>query len=336
MKKPILIFFLIVFFVSSACSMPVETRWTAPDATITQVNVQVSAHNAKSIAATYTPTPDTTATAMPTLPPTAVLSPTPTQRVVPEGVVNIMVLGSDFRPSEGHRTDAIMLVSVNTVKQTVSVVSFPRDLYVPIPGWTTQRINTAEPHGGFDLLAATMYQNFGVKPDYYIMTDFQGFKGIIDSLGGVDVYAGSRMSDRCDLPIAQKGKCTIEPGSYHMDGKMALWYIRARYASSDLDRIRREQEVMMGIFIRLMSNGALQNLPGLYAQYKSSVTTNLNLGAMTPLLPTAATVFANRKLIRRYPLTIKEAKPFVTETGAQVLLPDYDRIEQILNEAVFN
>ncbi len=121
-----------------------------------------------------------------------------------------------------------------------------------------------------------------------------------------------------------------------MDGDTALWYIRSRYSSSDLDRQRREQEVVSGIFIKLMSGGATNDLPGLFARYQNSVKTNLTAQALVPLLPTAANVFANRNLIRRYALTVKEAKPYVTDTGAQVLLPDYDRINQLLDEAIFN
>ncbi len=81
-----------------------------------------------------------------------------------EGTVNILVIGSDYRPSSGYRTDVMMLVSIHTDEGTVSVVSFPRDLYVTIPGWMDQRINTAFPHGGFSLLAETLSYNFGVKP----------------------------------------------------------------------------------------------------------------------------------------------------------------------------
>ena len=332
MKKPIFIFALIVFLTASACGLPVKTRWlvepTLTPAPLPQVQNVV------------TLTPLSPATAVPTLEPTLepTITPTsaPTEKVVPDGVINIMVLGSDWRPTSGHRTDVVMLVSVNTVRQTVSAVSFPRDLYIPVPGWETQRINTVEPHGGFELLAETMDQNFGVRPDYYIMTDFQGFTGIINSLGGVDVYAGSRLADQCDLPWRDgDGRCAIQSGRNTMDGATALWYIRSRHTSNDLDRLRRQQEVMMGIFVKMMSMNAIQNLPGLFAQYQRSVKTNLTVQAITPLLPTAATVFSNRDLIRRYTLTIKEAQPFKTETGAQVLLPDYERIEAILDEAVF-
>ena len=327
MKKPILIVALIFFFVSAACSAPVRTKWSPTPTTSAPAD-------APQVTPTVSDQPAATAEDLGDVP----VEPTSenTQRAMPEGVVNLMVLGSDFREGAGHRTDVIMLVSVNTVNQTVSVVSFPRDLYVPIPGWTTQRINTAEPHGGFDTLAATMESNFGVRPTYYVMTDFQGFKNVINSLGGIDVYIGSRLVDQCDLPMANgEGTCTVDPGLMRMDGDTALWYVRSRHTSSDLDRLRREQEVMMGLFVGVMSGG-LQNLPGLFAQYQASVRTNLTVDAITPLLPTAARVFSDRKLIQRYTMTVKEAKPFVTSTGAQVLLPDYDAINAILDQAIFN
>jgi polyisoprenyl-teichoic acid--peptidoglycan teichoic acid transferase len=335
MKKPILIFALIVFLTSAACGLPLRTRWTDLPTLVPTVNTHLVNLSPTDIVASATPPVATqTAEAVGDVPAEPIAA--PNQRTMPEGVVNIMVLGSDWRASSGHRTDVIMLFSVNTAKQSVSVISFPRDLYVPIPGWTTQRINTAEPHGGFDLLADTMQQNFSVRPEYYVMTDFDGFKAIVDSLGGVDVYAGSKLVDRCDLPIGENGICTILPGRHSMDGTTALWYIRSRYSSSDLDRLRREQEVMSGIFIRLMSGSVVTDLPGFFARYNSTVKTNLNIQALAPLLPTAARVFGDRELIHRYALTVKEAKPFVTDTGAQVLLPDYDRIYQILDEAIFN
>lgn len=246
-----------------------------------------------------------------------------------------MILGSDWRPNAGHRTDVMILVSVNTVKKTVSAVSFPRDLYVPIPGWTKQRLNTAEPHGGFDMLANTLDQNFGIRPDYYIMTDFQGFKGIIDSVGGIDVYAEYALTDKCDLPTAENGECTINPGRNHMDGETALWYVRSRHTSNDLYRNRRQQEVIMGLFTSLMSSDAINHLPDLYARYNGSVKTNLTVQAMVPLLPTAAQVFSNRDSIHRYVFSTKEAVPFTTDTGAMVNLPDYGAIAKILDEAIF-
>ncbi len=330
---------MLVFMTTLACGVPAQVK-----PTLTLVPTIVIQGSPPVPAEAATPTPASSgdlATAVAGVATVAPASPTPeitatAGRAMPLGVVNIMLLGSDVRATAGSHTDVIMLVSVNIMKQTVSVISFPRDLYVPIPGWTTQRLNTAKPHGGFETLADTMEENFAVRPTYYMQTDFAGFQSIIDSLGGINVYAGSTLVDRCDLPIAENGKCTVQPGLYKMDGATALWYVRSRHTSSDLDRLRREQEVLSAIFVQIMSAGANRDLPGLYARFQSSVDTNLTIQAIAPLLPTAARVFNDRNQIRHYALTVKEAKPFVTDTGAQVLMPDYERISQILDEAIFN
>ena len=100
-------------------------------------------------------------------------------------------MGSDYRPSSGYRTDVMMLVSINPKQGNVSVVSFPRDLWVTIPGVGEERLNTAQPKGGISLMADTLEYNFGVRPDRYILTNFQGFKNIVDILGGIEVQTSS-------------------------------------------------------------------------------------------------------------------------------------------------
>jgi len=108
---------------------------------------------------------------------------------VPEHVKTIVLLGSDFRPESGFRTDVILLVAYNLQTGQANMLSFPRDLWVTIPGWQYERINTAVQAGGFDLLGDTMQVNFGFRPDHYAMVDFNGFKKIINLLGGIDVHA---------------------------------------------------------------------------------------------------------------------------------------------------
>ena len=82
--------------------------------------------------------------------------PTSTKPKRPEGQVNILVLGSDFRPGSGYRTDVFMVLSLYPEEGTASVISFPRDLYVNLPGIGNQRINVAQPFGGFELSKATL------------------------------------------------------------------------------------------------------------------------------------------------------------------------------------
>ena len=230
----------------------------------------------------------------------------------------------------------MMLLSLNTKTGKASLISFPRDLYVDIPGWQMQRLNTAHPHGGFELTQKTFELNFGVHPDYYIMTNFQGFKGIIDTLGGINVYAAKSLSDTCDLPQkAEDGYCNVEPGWVGMDGETALWYARARHSSSDFDRTRRGQEVIQAIFVKLLSLNAISRGPELYALFRSSVETNITLQQALDLLP-LATKLADLKGLQRYAVSYDTVTSWVTPEGAQVLLPHTEEIfKNIIAKAVY-
>jgi polyisoprenyl-teichoic acid--peptidoglycan teichoic acid transferase len=296
------------------------------------------------------PTPTPVPTATPTPVPTSTLAivapeiaePMPFEPVqpggdLPEDVVNILVLGSDARPGGGYRTDVMMLVSINRGSGTVSVVSFPRDLYVNIPGWMTNRLNTAMQVGGFSTMADTFQSNFGVRPTYYVMTNFAGFKGIIDSMGGIDVKVEKSLYDACDLPWADgAGFCAIEaPATVPMNGEDALWYVRSRHSSSDFDRLRRAQEVLRAIFVRLMSIDAIGRAPEIYDIYQNNVQTNLTLDQILPLIPLAQGVMQDTGLIRRYAISPAQAVPYITPEGAMVLWPNLPAIQAIVYEAVY-
>jgi polyisoprenyl-teichoic acid--peptidoglycan teichoic acid transferase len=163
----------------------------------------------------------------------------------PKGQINIVLMGSDQRRNEpGFRTDTIVLLTLNPRDGTASLTSFPRDLYVYIPGWTMQRINTAFPHGGFPMLQDTFEYNFGVRPDFYMMISLWSFTQVVDNLGGIDVQVGQTLTDQRD----GHGQYTVRTGQVRMDGETALWYVRSRYSTSDFDRTRRQQEVIQALF----------------------------------------------------------------------------------------
>ena len=304
------------------------------------------------LAPTYTPapspTPVPTATPVPTITPTPLPFVTPVNHdpifpevhpggPLPGNIVNIMLLGSDSRGDGGYRTDVMMLVSINRNTGTVSVVSFPRDLYVDIAGWQTNRLNVAMAVGGFNTLAATYQANFGVRPAYYILTNFAGFKSIINSLGGIDVKAEKSLRDHCDLPWADgAGYCKIDaPATVPMNGDDALWYVRSRHSSSDFDRLRRAQEVIRAIFVGLMSRDAIARAPELYSIYSKNVETNLTIDQILPLLPIAQALAKDPKQVRRFAITPSQAVPFVTPEGAMVLWPNLDAIRAIVYQAVY-
>lgn len=263
-------------------------------------------------------------------------TPSPTEDVLekPEGQVNILLLGSDIRPDDGgFRTDVIMWVSLNPRDGYVSIVSFPRDLFVSIPGWGNNRINTAFQYGGFDLLADTFEANFGVRPDHYVMVDFNGFKTVINNLGGIDVYAAQNLTDTCATWINASGYCSAGPGLVHMNGEVALWYARSRYSTSDIDRARRAQEVGEAIFHRMVSLDALVRAPELYNAYINYVQTDIGLSEVVSLLPFASKINENGD-IRNYVVDYNYAYDWITAAGAQVLIPDYGAIESLMIEAL--
>jgi LCP family protein required for cell wall assembly len=246
------------------------------------------------------------------------------------GRINLLLLGSDQRPYEGgFRTDTIILVSLDPNSGTGSLVSFPRDLYVNIPGWTQQRINTAMGYGGFPLLASTLEYNFGVRPEHYVMVNFWAFVETIDSLGGIDVHAAQTLTDHRD----GHGYYTVQAGLNHMDGETALWYARSRYTTSDFDRGRRQQEVILALFDRLISLNAIEQAPELYDIYVQNVTTDLTWQDIAPLLPLAAQL-RDTSRIRQYFIGPGQVTSWTTPGGAQVLLPNQAAIQAILWQAM--
>ncbi len=261
-----------------------------------------------------------------------IVIPDPVGRFVqPEGQLNILLLGSDQRPDDGgFRTDVILLLTIDPATKQASLTSFPRDLYVYEPGWRVDRINGAFGRGGFDMLADTMEYNFGVRPDYYVLINFWDFQSVVDNLGGINVQAAQSLTDHRD----GFGDYTVPAGTVAMDGETALWYVRSRGTSSDFARTRREQEVLQAMFKKLISLNAVTHAAQLYDQYQQSVSTDIGIGVILPLLPLAADLGAGNGEMDRYAVGPDQVTPFTTSAGGAVLLPDYDLILPIMRQAL--
>jgi LCP family protein required for cell wall assembly len=208
------------------------------------------------------------------------------------------------------------------------MTSFPRDLYVYIPGWTMQRLNTAHAHG-FETTAATFEYNFGVRPDHFVMVNFNSFVEVIDSLDGIGVQVGRTLEDHRD----GHGQYRIKAGFKHMDGETALWYVRSRKTSDDFDRTRRQQEVLQGLFIRMLTVDGITRAPELYEIYRENVTTDIDFLDIAPLIPMAARVYDNQSL-SHYFIGPGQVSGWVTPEGAQVLLPNRDAALQVMRQAL--
>jgi LCP family protein required for cell wall assembly len=181
----------------------------------------------------------------------------------PPPPLDLLVLGLDARPNENYatRTDTIMLVGLQPGGFRISLLSLPRDLFITVPGYGSQRINTINvlgeqesEGGGITLLNASFEESFDIQPDRYIRLNFQGFVELVNSIGGVtidvpyDIYDGS-------YPTMDGGTVAVSftSGQEHMDGERALIYSRTRHSDDDYRRAERQQQVISAIASKLVN-----------------------------------------------------------------------------------
>jgi LCP family protein required for cell wall assembly len=260
--------------------------------------------------------------------------------------LNFLLIGSDRRATS-FRTDTLIIASVRRQDRLVSLISIPRDLYVYIPGWTMQRINTAYqqgeltgyPGGGPGLLKDTLRYNLGVRIDHLALVEFDGFRQIIDTLEGIDVPLVCPFTDwhiknpdrSAEDPDNWK-LITIGPGLVHMDGDLALWYARSRLRSSDFDRGRRQQEILRAAYSRALRVNVIPRIPELFAELSSAVDTDLSVGDLVDLASLAPTLGANR--VRSFYINRSVVKSWRTPQNAAVLLPNQEALQAIIQEAM--
>lgn len=164
-------------------------------------------------------------------------------------VLNILITGQDRRETDRWgRSDTMILCSINAEKDTVTMVSFLRDLYLKIPGHGTNRLNAAYSWGGTELLNKTLVQNFDAPIDGNIEIDFFDFMTLIDYLGGIDLELTSAEADYLNKNgnwEVEDGKpWSLTAGENHLTGSQALAYTRIRYLDSDFVRTERQRTVL--------------------------------------------------------------------------------------------
>lgn len=191
-----------------------------------------------------------------------------------------LIIGSDSREGlsdqeikdlrlgkvEGRRTDTIILLHKPTFGAP-TLVSLPRDSYVPIPGQGRNKLNAAYAIGGPALLVRTVEQVTGIRIDHYTEVGFGGFVGMTDAVGGVELCPARDIRDR-------KSGLRVQEGCQDMDGATALAYVRARYfdPKGDLGRVERQQEFLGAVFDRAASPATLLNPFRLFSLGNSATT----------------------------------------------------------------
>ncbi len=278
----------------------------------------------------------------PTAQPAATATPAPTPLPVAADDLNILLLGSDHRldSEPTWRTDTIILVGVRPHAGLIGMLSIPRDLWVEIPGYGPDRINVADylgekasgPGGGQALVARTLQENLGLNVDASVRINLEGLARIIDTLGGINVTS-DRAYDEWFWDESAPGGVShmqVVTGTQRMDGRLALQYARQRHGTSDFDRSRRQQQILLALRDAALRPEVLPRLPRLLSALSDTVDTDLRPGQVFGLAGLALRLGPEAYRGRVFDGTM--VRDWVTPGGAMVLLPDRARIQQVWAE----
>lgn len=198
----------------------------------------------------------------------------PPQEVFHTDKLTFILLGYDSVDRFAHRSDTLMIGAVDFVAKSVRILSIPRDTLVRIPRHGFDKINAAYSLGQEQLVLDTLQQFTGVKFDYIISVNYEGFVEVVDAFGGVDLKVERAMhyDDR-------RGNVHIhfEPGEYHMNGQQALEYARFRHdAMGDIGRIQRQQQLIMALFEQAIRPQNWRGFPAAAQAFLDNITVTVN------------------------------------------------------------
>ncbi|MBT9169675.1 MAG: putative transcriptional regulator YvhJ [Actinobacteria bacterium] len=232
----------------------------------------------------------------------------------PEEPLNILIVGKDARPElqdggPGH-ADAIMLLRLDPRLMKGYLISVLRDTRVEIPGYGAHKINAALAWGGEELLIQVVQDFLGLPIHHYVTVDFEGFKKLVDVLGGVDVVVNQPLIDElsgANFPV----------GEHHLDGEQALAFVRSRsYITADKERVYQQQYFLRQLVDQHLTVANLAKIPEFFELLKEYIRTDLDIDT-----------------ILRYSLPIRQSDPRENLIMATIpTTPKFDEENQIWYE----
>jgi polyisoprenyl-teichoic acid--peptidoglycan teichoic acid transferase len=259
--------------------------------------------------------------------------------------VNILLMGLDYRDWEAGdipRTDTMILLTFDPLSNTAGMLSIPRDLWVPIPGFEYNKINTAYylgevynlPGGGPGLAVKTVEEFLGVPIQYYAQIDFQAFVDFIDHIQGIKLTFDEPML--LD-PRGKGNSITVEPGIHTLPGEYALAYVRARSTEgADFDRAQRQQKFIMAFRDRIlefdMMPRLVANAGNIYNDVAGGIHTNMTINEVIKLAWSVLAI--DRSDIKSRVIDAQYIAMAESDDGLDILRPVPDRI-RLLRDEVF-
>lgn len=256
-----------------------------------------------------------------------------------QGIINILLIGLDGRESmEDSRTDSIILATLDTNNKRVKLTSFMRDMYLPIPGYKDNRINTAYFLGGPELLMKTINQDFDLNVQYYASIDFKAFQELVDKLGGVNIevkdYEIKEINKYIKEVNGSNATLLGDPGFQELNGQQALSYCRIRkVGNNDFERTDRQRKVLSQLINKAKKTNILK-LTDLFTTVIHYVKTNIPTNKLMNIGYTAFK-FGGTEVDN---LRIPGDGMFegMNIYGMSVLVPDLEKNMNYLNRFIFS
>lgn len=264
----------------------------------------------------------------------------------PHERLNVLLIGGDAAPSRpGVRTDVMILASVDTTTGRTVLLSIPRNMrHTPMPFpkmrqrfpggfpkflYGLWRYGVMHPklvpgqekpgsqEAGAHLLTATIEKILGVPVDYYALMDLDGFKAMVNALGGV------RINVQHPIPYGPHAQHTVAPGNRVLNGNDALWYARSRTGSSDYDRMRRQRCMLGALTDQADPATVLANFRRLATATKRAVSTSIPRALLPHLVKLAPK-------IKQAKITNVQLVPPLINTGD----PNFKKVRRIAQQAI--
>jgi LCP family protein required for cell wall assembly len=251
-----------------------------------------------------------------------------------ENVINILLIGCDYGEYNKHygRSDAMIIASINKRDHKISYVSLSRATYVSIPGYGNARLNAAYAYGGPNLLVKTIELNYKTRIDNYIAVDFNGFKDIIDIMGGISIELTNDEVKYHKALLNSKGLDTSKgAGTYKLDGELALAYARTRAIDTDRDRTQRQRNIMTQLTYKARNLGVSKGLD-----------------VLNSILPLVTTDFTKYELVSQASNAVKYVSWSIDEAiiprntpglktinGYEVIVLNWDKVRTDIHEQLY-
>lgn len=256
---------------------------------------------------------------------------------------NILLMGGDARGKNDYgRTDAMVILSVNTGTNEVKMTSIMRDTWVKIYGKGEQKINAANVYGGPELAMRTVNESFDMNISQYVLVNMQALAEIIDALGGIDVPSVTQEQmkalnkqmtyDAADFDLADSTPLAEYGENIHLTGNQALAYARIRNLDSDYARVERQRTVLVAIAKNLQNMGATTAI-GLIPTLLEHVETNLEMTELVKLAGVGLQLDMDNIQQQRLPADGTYQSGNIN--GAWKIVPDLDKNAQILHDFIY-